>query len=142
MVASSSTPAAGADGAGPGLVRRSLPSALELLALTAFVIARPVFASFGKSPETFLARGADWTDVIAFAVILVLGPPLVLIVVEVVVGLLLGERVRRWFHLACLAVLLGAAVYQLIEETVGWETTVSTRVSVVAGLALAALCPG
>jgi hypothetical protein len=139
-VPSSSIPATGADGAGPGLVRRSLPSALELLALTAFVIARPVFASFGKSPETFLARGADWTDVIAFAVILVLGPPLVLIVVEVAVGLLLGERVRRWFHLACLAVLLGAAVYQLIEETVGWETTVSTRVSVVAGLALAALC--
>jgi len=140
VVASSSTSAAGADGAGPGLVRRSLPSALELLALTAFVIARPVFASFGKSPETFVARGADWTDVIAFAVILVLGPPLVLIVVEVVVGLVLGERVRRWFHLACLAVLLGAAVYQLIEETVGWETTVSTRVSVVAGPVLAALC--
>jgi hypothetical protein len=123
-----------------GLVRRSLPFALELLALTAFVIARPIFASFGRSPETFVARGADWTDVVAFAVVLVLAPPLVLIVAEVVVGLALGERVRRWFHLACLAVLLGMAVYQLIEMVFGWETTHSTRVSVVAGLVLAALC--
>ena len=131
---------AGRRGAGPGLVRRSLPAALELLALTAFVIARPVFASFGRSPETFLGRGADWTDVVAFAVVLVLAPPLVLLVAEIVVGVALGERVRRWLHLACLAALLGLAVYQVIEMQAGWDTTVSTRVSVVAGLALAALC--
>ena len=123
-----------------GLLRRSVAPALELLALGAFVIARPIFFSFGRSPETLLARGADWTDVIAFAVVLLLGPPLVLMAVEVLVGLVAGERVRRGLHLVFLAVFLGTAVYQLIEEYAGWETTVSTRVSVVAGLVLAALC--
>jgi hypothetical protein len=124
---------------GPGTLRRGLPAALELLALTAFVIARPVFGSFGRSPETFMARGADWTDVIVFGLVVLLAPALVLIVAEVVVGLVAGERVRRLCHLAAVAALLAVAVWQIVESLVDWESGLGVPVSLAAGLVVALL---
>src|SRR5688500_8583604 len=114
------------DGPGAGgTLRRVRPYALELLALSAFVIARPILASFGRSPETFIARGADWTDILAFVVVLVLGPPLAIIAVELVVGLVAGERARRLVHLAAVAVLVALAAWQLVESLLGWERTIA-----------------
>jgi hypothetical protein len=119
-----------------GLIRRGRPAALELLALTAFVFARPVLASFGRSPETFVARGADWTDTIAFGLVVLLAPPLLLMVVELAVGLVAGERVRRLCHLALVAGLLGLVTWQIIETVADWDSELGVPVSLAAGVLL------
>src|SRR5215207_6816547 len=75
-------------------IRNEAQLALEVAALTSFVVARPVLASFGRSAEVFIARGADWFDVVAFAVALLVIPPLVLATAGALAGLG-GARVRR-----------------------------------------------
>jgi hypothetical protein len=94
----------GLDGWGP---------VLELAALTAFVVARPIFGSFGRSPETLIARGADWTDVILFGLVITLGPLAVAVAIEVAVGLLAGPKVRRGTHVVLMAGLLTLAVWEI-----------------------------
>lgn len=136
---SSPEPAAPAGGRTRGLVRRGLPSALEVLALTAFVLARPLFASFGKSPETFVARGADWTDVIVFALVVLLAPVAVVMAGELVLGLVAGERLRRAVHVVLVAGLLSLVVWQLAETVGNWESGVGVPVSLAGGLVLTVL---
>ncbi len=58
--------------------RRALLLLLQLVALCAFAVAQPILDVFGKSPETFLFRGADNTEIIAFALVVALVPPLAL----------------------------------------------------------------
>ncbi len=66
--------------------RRELRFYLEILAAAAFAIAQPLLASFGDSPETFIMSGASRLTVVAFAVLLVVVPPLVVWVVVAAVG--------------------------------------------------------
>ncbi len=122
-----------------GLIRRGRPAALELLALTAFVFARPVLASFGRSPETFVARGADWTDTVAFGLVVLLAPPLLLMVAELAVGLVAGERVRRLCHLTMVAGLLSLVTWQIVETLIDWESGVGVPVSMAVGVILTQL---
>lgn len=136
-VTSGSPPPGGPGGrSGARFLHRVLPPALEVLALSAFVVARPVFASFGRSPETFVARGADWTDVVAWALVLLLGPVVAVMVGETLVGLVAGERLRRVAHGAALTVLLALAVWQIAGQFGDWERRVGVPVSLAAGVAL------
>ena len=96
-------------------VRREWPLALELVAVTSFVFARPTLASLGRSPETFLSRGADWYQVALFAVLLVVVPALVAIAVDVA-GNLAGPRVRTLVHAALLGALFALAAWQIGEQ--------------------------
>lgn len=114
-----------------------MPSALELLALTAFVLARPVLGSFGRSPETFVARGADWTDVILFGLVVVIGPVVALMVGELVVGLVAGERARWFAHLGLTAGLLAVVVWQIVEMVTDWDSSIGAPVSLAVGAAVA-----
>ena len=120
-----------------GAARRELPSSLEILALTTFVVARPVLGSFGRSPESFLARDADWTDVIAFGLVVVLAPAALVVAGEIVLGLF-GDRARRLGHLAAVAALLSLGAWQLIDPLGGWrEVGVAGSVAVAGGLTVA-----
>ncbi|HEX6425521.1 MAG TPA: sulfatase-like hydrolase/transferase [Acidimicrobiales bacterium] len=94
------------------LVAREWPLALEVVALTVFVVARPLLASLGRSPETFIARGADWTDVIAFGVLLILLPAAVLVAIAAVANAG-GPRLRAAVHLVVVGALTAVAAWQL-----------------------------
>ncbi|HEX8804217.1 MAG TPA: sulfatase-like hydrolase/transferase, partial [Acidimicrobiales bacterium] len=114
--------------------------ALELLALTAFAVARPVLDSFGRSPETFVARGAGTTTIVTWALLVTLVPAAVL----ALVGLLAragGGTVRWWAHLALVAVAGGVAVWRLVRDQTGRPggQTVVIAAGVAGGLVLAAL---
>jgi len=111
---------------------REVGPALEIVALTAFVLARPIFGSFGRSPETFVARGADWTDVLAFALLVALVPPLVLVAGELAVGGI-SSRARGWARIGVMVVLSGLVVWQLVEQVADWDSGVGVPVSLVAG---------
>jgi len=59
----------------------------HLAALCTFALAQPLFSLLKDNPEFFAARGATGFDIISFSVLLVLVPPLVLILIELLVGL-------------------------------------------------------
>src|SRR5579884_927730 len=60
---------------------------LHLTVLSAFAVAQPLFQLLGKYPAFFAAHDSTATEVIGFALVLVLVPPLVLLAVELVLGL-------------------------------------------------------
>ena len=84
-----------------------------LMGAAGLAIAQPLLDAFGKSPETFVFRDVAGTDLVLFALGIVLVPPLVLWSA----GLLVGWRAPRWrvfVHGASIGVLVGLAVVQLL----------------------------
>lgn len=93
---------------------------VELSALCAFAFSRPILDSFGRSPETFVARGADATTVVLFG----LGVTLVPIAAIALVGLgarAVGTRPRWWVHLGLVALIGGLALWRLGQDITGWS---------------------
>ena len=121
-------------------VRREIGLALELTALAAYVFSRPVLDSFGRSPETFIARGADEWTVVLFGLVVTVVPALAVAGVGLA-SRILGATVRRGAHLALVAVLFGLAVWRLGQETTDWGSTSRRLIvsSVVAGVAVGLL---
>ena len=72
----------------------------------------------GRSPEQFVFRGADNWTIIAFAVGLALGPPLVLWGVELLAGLA-DRRLAEVTHLVLVASLSAVIVLRLLKRTLG-----------------------
>ena len=58
-----------------------LRSAAELLALTGLAITQPLLDLFGNAPDVFLFRDSDSFAIIAFALVVALGPTLVLVTI-------------------------------------------------------------
>jgi ABC-type amino acid transport substrate-binding protein len=116
--------------------RHELLLAVELLALSALAFARPVLDSFGRSPETFIARGADARTVVLFALVVTLAPPLAL----AAAGLLaraFGPCVRWVVHLVLVGVVASVAVRRLVGEATAWPAFALLAAGLVGGVALA-----
>lgn len=98
---------------------------LELLAATTVAVAQPILDVLGNSAELFL--GGRPADPVLFALVLVFGPPALLLALELVAQ---GIRptVATWIHRAVLAVLLGSFLHQLLVP--------HTTVALAAGLSL------
>lgn len=127
-----STPAA----SGAGGWRTEVLLLVEVAALAAFAFSRPVLDSFGRSPETFVARGATSSTVVLFAVAVVAIP----IAVAAAVGIaarLLGTRPRWWVHLVMVSVVGGLAAWRLGQDATG--SPGSATKLVVLGLAVGPL---
>jgi Sulfatase len=127
------------DGDGPGPGRRpwwrvELLAALEIAGLAGLAFTRPVLDSFGRSPETFLARDASRNDVVLFALVVAIVPTAV-VALAAAASRLAGWRVRRVVHLALIGALGGAAAWRFLRDTVEWGRW---RVALV-GLVAAAL---
>jgi Sulfatase len=110
---------------------------IELGGLAAFAFGRPVLDTFGRSPDTFVARGADAFTIVLFGLVVALGP-------YVAVGLLgmlgrpFGPTVRRRAHVVLVAVVGGLAVWQLGQGITGYppESQKLAVAGVIGGLAL------
>lgn len=114
--------------------------ALELAALCGVAFARPVLDSFGRSPETFIARGADARTVVLFGLVVVLVPPLVLALVGLATRAV-GHRARGRAHLALVAAAAGVAVWRLGRDLTRWPggTLALVAAGAAGGLAVAEL---
>ncbi|MEZ5267331.1 MAG: hypothetical protein R2789_01765 [Microthrixaceae bacterium] len=77
----------------------------ELLGLTSLAVAQPVLSVFGNDASAFVSYGASSLDIIAFALIVVLAPPVGLWIVEQLIGLF-GDGPRRVAHLGFIALLV------------------------------------
>jgi hypothetical protein len=73
-----------------------------MLALSAFAIAQPLFAKLGPAPGYFAAHHLGAGGVIAFALVLLLVPPLLMAVVETIAGIV-SVSARTGVHLAFVA---------------------------------------
>jgi hypothetical protein len=101
------------------------------------VFARPLLASFGGSPETFIARGAGGTTVLLFGLVVVLVPWLVVSLPAAAFALIDG-RVRLGVHLLFLVGLGTLAAVQMLRINTDLETTMVWGAAVVLAVALSA----
>jgi Sulfatase len=94
-------PAAAARGTA---LRATLWDFAHLTVLCTFALAQPLFSLLHDNPEFLAARGALGFDVVSFAILVVVAPPLLLLGVELLAGLV-DRRLRRGLHLAFVAIL-------------------------------------
>jgi hypothetical protein len=92
-----------------------LLSFLHLAVLSAFALAQPLFNLLSDNPEFFAARGSTATDVIVFAVLLVVLPPALGLAIELLIGLA-GPGPRRIAHLVLMALLAAVIFVQALKD--------------------------
>ena len=89
----------------------------HLAALSAFALAQPLFSLLKDNPEFFAARGSTGFDIISFSILLVLLPPLVLILIELLVGLV-SRPAARVLHLVFVALLVALIAAQALKKAI------------------------
>ena len=134
--------ATGTDAVAPGQaprrsVRSELLLSLELVSLAAFAFSRPVLDTFGRSPESFIARDVRGWGVVAFGATVARVPAAVVTAVGVVPRGL-GGWGRRWAQPVLVGVLGGIAVWRLGQEVTRWpgDATVLLLAGPLAGIVL------
>ncbi|MFP3899812.1 MAG: sulfatase-like hydrolase/transferase [Acidimicrobiia bacterium] len=114
--------------------RREAMLALELTGLSALAFTAPVLAAWGDSPESLIALGAGRLEIVVFALVIALAPP----VVAAALGALGGRggpQARQATHLALLGVAGGLVAWRLVIDHTEW----SVRLAVVVGLVVGAV---
>lgn len=89
--------------------------ALHLAVLSSFAIAQPLFDLLGKYPAFFAAHESTRSEIIAFAVVLVVVPPLVLALIEALVGLV-ELRARPIVHRVFVGLLAALLFLQVVRR--------------------------
>lgn len=87
---------------------------VRLLALNAFAVLQPLLDLLKRHTDFLVVHRAGWADVAVLALVLTLGPPLVLWIVETGVGLI-SRRAGRVCHVAFLASLTAAILLPLVD---------------------------
>jgi Sulfatase len=110
----------------------------HLAVLATFALAQPLFDLLSDNPEFFAARGSTSGDIILFAVLLVLVPPAVLLLVEVLAGLA-SEQARAVLHLVFMGLLAALVFVQALKEPIGSPDALLIGVAVALGAGAAVL---
>jgi hypothetical protein len=99
----------------PPIAREKLTAFLELFVLAGLAVARPLLDLLGRSPDLLLFRQAGREDIVVLAVALVLVPPLALVTLEALAGLL-GRGAQRLLHLVMVGLLLGLLGLEVAKQ--------------------------
>ncbi|MBA3359300.1 MAG: sulfatase-like hydrolase/transferase [Thermoleophilaceae bacterium] len=109
------------------------------MVLVGFAIAQPAFDVISKTPEFFALRESSRTEVILFALVMGVGIPAALLVLELLAGLA-GRSVARGLHLGLLAVLSALFAAPLVQgiasDVFGFADRAPSGWLVLAGAAL------
>jgi hypothetical protein len=124
--------------AAPAKAPGALLSFLHLAVLSAFALAQPLFNLLSDNPEFFAARGSTATDIIVFALLLVVIPPAIGLGIELLVGLA-GPVARRGAHLVLIALLAAVIFIQVLKDAFGTSDFVLTALALALGAGAAAL---
>ena len=129
---SAAAPVARADGG-----RHSLPRAgVHLIALSALAVAQPLLDVLGRYPAFFAAHDLTRWGVVAFALVVLLAPGLILLAIEAVVSLA-SRRAGYVVHLLWVGG-LGALFALTLVRRLGWAPIPTFAVSAALGALLAA----
>jgi hypothetical protein len=116
--------------------RREVQAFLELLAVTGLTVARPTFGILTNNAEIFVTRQTQPAELVTFAFLLVLVPPLALWIVEVAIGAVL-PRARRAAHTVLVSIVAGVFVLAVLKKQTDVASGVLIAVAVVAAGACA-----
>ncbi|MGI9094666.1 MAG: hypothetical protein ACR2F4_03715, partial [Thermoleophilaceae bacterium] len=119
-------------------LREAIVAFGHLAVLSTFALAQPLFSLLSDNPEFFAARGSTPGDVIVFALLLVLIPPLVLLGVEVLIGLTVPAA-RRGTHLLLMALLTAVVFVQALKDALGSSDVLLIVVALALGAVAATL---
>ena len=95
--------------------RKLLVGGLHLGVLWAFAVVQPLLDLLGDNPDFFVARGNTRGDIVLLAVGLTLVPPLLMLALEALAGLIRRE-LRDGLHLAFVGALAAAIALQALGE--------------------------
>jgi hypothetical protein len=112
--------------------------AAHVAALAAFAIAQPIFNLLSGSAQFFAVRGSTSTEIVVFALAVVLVPFLFALLAEGLVGLA-GETPRRALHLLFVAGLVALIAIRALKKGYDPQAEVLALGGLIAGLA-GALC--
>ena len=118
-------------------LRRQATGGIHLFVLSAFAVAQPLYDLLGDTPEFFVVRDSTSLDLVALTLGLLLGPPLILILAEIVAGLI-HPRAQELLHLAFVAGLTALVALQVVIKAGDAATWVAFTLAGAAGVALAA----
>ena len=108
----------------------------QLLAVSGFALAQPLFDILGKNAEFFAVRGSTPGDIVLFALVVTFAPALVLLAVEVVVELV-TRRDAAMLHYVFLGFLAAVFGVQALKRSGVDGTVVLVVGALVIGAALA-----
>jgi sulfatase-like protein len=120
-------------------LREPAVRAAQLLAVSGFALAEPLFDLLGKNAEFFAVRGSTPGDIVLFALVVTFMPTLVLWLVELLVGLLspLVATGLHYVFLGFLGAIFGVQVLKHYGAS-GTTTLIVGAVAIGAALATAA----
>jgi hypothetical protein len=106
----------------------------HLAALCALAFAQPLFDILGKNPAFFAVRGSSSNEIVLFALALTLLPPLALIALELIVGLV--SAAGGWvLHLVFVSGLVAVIVLQALTKSDALDGLAALVASGVVGVA-------
>ena len=111
---------------------------MHLGALWALAVAEPLFDLIRKNPDFLAARGMSGRDVVLFALVTALVPPLLLLMVEAAAWLV-NRRLREALHLVFVAVLAGLIAIQALKKVGPSGSVVVIALAAVIGVGVGAL---
>jgi hypothetical protein len=111
---------------------------LNLAVLWTFAVAQPLFDLLKDNPEFFAARGSTGFDVVSFSVLLVVLPPAILLLIEVLLALIRPE-VGKGAHIMFIAALVALIAAQALKKSFDASDVVLIVLSLLIGAAIAAL---
>src|SRR4051794_2408502 len=111
---------------------------LHLAALSSLGIAQPLLNLLGKYPAFFAAHDSTPVEVVAFALVLLLVPPLILLAIEIVAALI-DPRARQVLHLVFVAGLAAVFALQLVRRFSSLGATGIFLVAILLGAVVAVL---
>jgi hypothetical protein len=117
------------------VLRQELEYFLQVVGISAFAVTQPVLDLMGKSPETFIFRGAGRGDIALFGLMVALLPALT--VSAIAFGTrVFGPRIRRGVHLGILGAMTSLIVIQGVKLTTPLRDGALVALALVSGIAL------
>ena len=108
----------------------------HLAALWALAVIQPLLSLLGSNPEFFVARENSAGEIIGFALLATLLPPLIATGVEALLDLV--SRKARWaLHLALVGLLFAVLVLQFLKQLADGPAGLMIAVALAAGAGLA-----
>ncbi|HEV2772621.1 MAG TPA: sulfatase-like hydrolase/transferase [Thermoleophilaceae bacterium] len=95
--------------------REALVAFLHLAALWGFAVAQPLFDLLGRNAEFFATRGSEGLEIVGFGLALAIGPPALLLALELLAGAVY-PRLRRPIHLVFVGALAAVLAVQVIKR--------------------------